>query len=511
MLISYYLRVFVLPLLLLMGIVLNTISVIVMRRIRTNLTSKYMALLGLVDIAVLVLGGSTLWLHSIEPSMAPTALSQITCKSVPFFLYTFADLSVFIIVIMTAERFYAVWRPINRITRRSRFKVNICVSLFICSFINCHFLFTHSLETPDVYWPSKQTLYSLDQAKNTSNSNFDHEHELFEHKPVPICIDVVWSSFYERYWLYIDASIYSFIPSILLTIFNISIIRYLFKAAEESHKLKQFKRHTFSLPKLENRGKLLSKQRSVSSMQTNIEEFKPGTVQQQQRASILTTLSALSNQLNVQEKSGKTTSFIERAAKPDQLLLSRPEILDEIEPFQPSPSPTPSESFGTKFRLDATNKKERSSNFGRRLNTRVTLMLVVLNISFCIFSMPMVILQIVYYSLTPLVLLGEQSSSMGMHIDAQSQEGMDTKIAVYELSETDKVAIKMDLLKAIAEILQYLNHSSNFFLYSLSGKTFRNETKAIWKECKKSIVDHWNNLFRKNSTNVRRSRANLFF
>jgi hypothetical protein len=34
----------------------------------------------------------------------------------------------------------------------------------------------------------------------------------------------------------------------------------------------------------------------------------------------------------------------------------------------------------------------------------------------------------------------------------------------------------IDLLKAIAELLQYLNHSLNFFLYIISGKTFREET-----------------------------------
>ena len=54
------------------------------------------------------------------------------------------------------------------------------------------------------------------------------------------CVDTIWHEFYEKYWLYIDASIYSFIPSILLIIFNVSIIRRLFKAAEENLKLKKF-------------------------------------------------------------------------------------------------------------------------------------------------------------------------------------------------------------------------------------------------------------------------------
>lgn len=50
---------------------------------------------------------------------------------------------------------------------------------------------------------------------------------------------MVWHEFYEKYWVFIDATIYSFAPLVLLTVFNIAIIRYLFKAADESLKLKE--------------------------------------------------------------------------------------------------------------------------------------------------------------------------------------------------------------------------------------------------------------------------------
>lgn len=54
-----------------------------------------------------------------------------------------------------------------------------------------------------------------------------------------------------------------------------------------------------------------------------------------------------------------------------------------------------------------------------------------------------------------------------------------TKHMVYDIPVDEKMLAKVDLIKCIAELLQYLNHSTNFFLYSLSGKTFRNETKAF--------------------------------
>lgn len=62
-----------------------------------------------------------------------------------------------------------------------------------------------------------------------------------------VCIDVIWHKFYEKYWVFIDATIYSFAPLILLTIFNIAIIRYLFKAADESLKLKENSKSSLSL------------------------------------------------------------------------------------------------------------------------------------------------------------------------------------------------------------------------------------------------------------------------
>ena len=79
---------------------------------------------------------------------------------------------------------------------------------------------------------------------------------------------------------------------------------------------------------------------------------------------------------------------------------------------------------------------------------RLVAMLIAINISFCLLSMPMSILQIVYN-----------------FKDFQSNE-----------------VEFLEFLHATAELLQYLNHGSNFILYSLSGKTFRNETKKFFRD-----------------------------
>lgn len=110
---SKILREYVLPVLMVFGAVLNLLSFLIMRRMRNfSITSKYMSLLGLVDLSVLLVGaGANLLANHF--SFSPDLMSVCLCKLVSFSFYFLADLSVFIIVIMTVERFYAVFRPGN--------------------------------------------------------------------------------------------------------------------------------------------------------------------------------------------------------------------------------------------------------------------------------------------------------------------------------------------------------------------------------------------------------------
>ena len=90
----------------------------------------------------------------------------------------------------------------------------------------------------------------------------------------------------------------------------------------------------------------------------------------------------------------------------------------------------------------------------KRINKRLTLMVLFINISFCILSMPMVILQIVQLN----------------------------RDEVF-----NKANENVDLVLAIAEIFQYLNHTTNFFFYCLSTSNFRNEAKSFFTSYNKNI------------------------
>ena len=80
-----------------------------------------------------------------------------------------------------------------------------------------------------------------------------------------------------------------------------------------------------------------------------------------------------------------------------------------------------------------------SSNSNSSSNRRLTIMLLVVSITFVFFSMPIVTMQKI-----------------------EQQTG------------------NMYVLRGISLILQYLNHSINFFLYAVTGKTFRKEFFALF-------------------------------
>lgn len=223
---TFFLRKFILPILISCGFILNMFSFLVMKRIKGS-TAKYMSFLGLVDSCVLLLGGVNLWLHSVNYNSLPMA-TVIGCKLVPFLFYSLADYSVLIIVVMTGERFYGIWKPYHakQINKKRLFKINLIGGAFFCSLVNLHFVFTHSLvEQDDLvfrYYNSSQVPIELDQPKKNK-----------------ICAYIIWKTFYEKYWIFIDASIYSFIPFMLITIFNILIIGLLNKAEKTNFKLSE--------------------------------------------------------------------------------------------------------------------------------------------------------------------------------------------------------------------------------------------------------------------------------
>lgn len=195
---SVYLKLYVIPSLIGVGIILNMASFSVLKSYKSSSIAQYMSFLGLIETFVLIIGAISLYsLNTVS------FITVFGCKSTLFLYYSLADYSVYIIIIMTFERFYGVWRPVqaNKSTKNNYI---LLIALLFCLLVNSHLAFTHTMVT--------QYVNSTVEANNSA------------------CEYVIWNEFYETYWIYIDATIYSFMPFCILTILNTLIFTCLKKA-----------------------------------------------------------------------------------------------------------------------------------------------------------------------------------------------------------------------------------------------------------------------------------------
>ena len=104
--------------------------------------------------------------------------------------------------------------------------------------------------------------------------------------------------------------------------------------------------------------------------------------------------------------------------------------------------------------------KGKSKNYTEsKCNKRINLTIFLVNTSFCVLTMPIVILQIIESN--------------------RSNENQRFGNNAYKN--------KIEILKSIFELFQYLNHSINFIVYCLSAETFREEIFIILSNIKKVL------------------------
>jgi hypothetical protein len=357
------------------------------------------------------------------------------------------DLSVAIIVIMTGERLLAVSRPLqaNIMFNKKKSSITVFVTLIFCAFVNSHFLLTHSiidLNLETLKNSYKSNLNSVNASNNMTinkppiNEKLDSLPEItFAGHPY-LCSHDRWALFYDRYWIFIDATIYSFLPFTLLTIFNISIVRFLVKAANESSKLKLYQKPLIGSYVQFNKKSSVNSNNSKTKSSYNAEYYE----KQIAKHPVVTVKSSDIDKLNYMKKKYVVVDY------------NRFNTANTVRIYRPN--------------------RNLKQNY-KGINKRLTIMLFLINVSFCVLSMPMVILQIIiYYNMS-----NTESSEI-------SPNNTTSEIITTSGGFENVIEIKdgrsgcINLLVAIAEMLQYLNHSTNFFLYSFSGKTFRNEAKS---------------------------------
>ncbi|CAF3327467.1 unnamed protein product [Rotaria sp. Silwood1] len=167
------------------------------RRMSHLSTCYYMGILAIADTSVLLLGLSVMWLYLVNRQWSLLLQSTYGCKFLSLLFYTVADVSVWLVCMMSADRCIAVTRPLhaNSICTVRRARISVLILVICIILINIQFLFTHHLSI------EKECTY----------------HERYEF-------------FSRQIWPWIDAAVYSALPFILLLTMNLIIVHSLFQA-----------------------------------------------------------------------------------------------------------------------------------------------------------------------------------------------------------------------------------------------------------------------------------------
>ncbi|XP_074650174.1 thyrotropin-releasing hormone receptor-like [Tubulanus polymorphus] len=193
--------VYGLPIIIIIGTIGNTISLIVLcqRTMRQTGTYFYMAILAVADTAVLYLNGLRKWIYFLT-GFDLNQVSDAGCKTMSFVNYWTFDFATWILVAMTVDRFLAVHSPLRAIqlSTISRIKKVLLLLAVIDVGLNMH-----------LFWTM----------------------ELLVNPCGKYCIPRrEFSNFHHRVWPIVDAVFYSFVPFLMLLVFNIIIVQDMFVA-----------------------------------------------------------------------------------------------------------------------------------------------------------------------------------------------------------------------------------------------------------------------------------------
>ena len=200
------------PILLTVGSIGNIFSfIILLKNIRKTSTYSYLCALALVDLLVLYVGLLRIWIGQFTSDFVD--INNVLCKIGIFLGYVCSDVSVWLIVAVTVERFIAVMFPLKapRVcnTRNARITILCIIVLFIS--VNSHFL-----------WSVQLHHYSF----NNITISKCHAKPLSAH-------------LVEEVWPWVDAAIYSFVPFLIIIILNIYIIKRIVSARQNRNVLRQ--------------------------------------------------------------------------------------------------------------------------------------------------------------------------------------------------------------------------------------------------------------------------------
>ncbi|XP_045203527.2 C-C chemokine receptor type 1-like [Mercenaria mercenaria] len=188
------------PILILIGLTGNCLTIIVIKRLgfRKQPTLTFLLCLAISDIVVLCTGLPRYWILYVFDYDLKTA-SNANCKLYYFFLYMTMQYSSWILVGVTVERLIKVYFPMKyrRIYSYRKVIIELLVTLFILILVNGHFFFTNGIND------------FTEGDCSSLNPGFYY--------------------FDENVFIYIDFSVLSVIPFMIMLVCNILLVKVLRK------------------------------------------------------------------------------------------------------------------------------------------------------------------------------------------------------------------------------------------------------------------------------------------
>lgn len=193
---------------LIFGLIGNSLSATIMfRRSRRGLSSYfYLALLAIIDICILYTGG-ILFLFEITFNYHPQLQSNLLCRLSFYVQHLFTYMSAWLIVAVTFERLMVVRFPFQSI-RICRIRVAYTITTII--------FFFFSIYTAHCFYTMK--LFHINLQTDTG------------YHPNYLVCDL---TIHPHIVSFIDLCFYSVLPSIIILIFNILIIKTMFHAIQQ--------------------------------------------------------------------------------------------------------------------------------------------------------------------------------------------------------------------------------------------------------------------------------------
>ena len=149
--IAHYIWLIGSPIVIAIGIIGNTLSILILsrKRMRKHTSAFYFTVLAVTDLLVLNVGLLRNFLEALMEYDPIRSYSQASCKIHTFLVYFLGQFSAWVLSSVTVERFISVWFPFKAryiCTRKNAAIGLVILAVFLCS-ANVHFFWTRGLST----------------------------------------------------------------------------------------------------------------------------------------------------------------------------------------------------------------------------------------------------------------------------------------------------------------------------------------------------------------------------